>query len=237
MIWSHTSMQNNDEDSITKQWRGSLRLFAHIHIYILTYTHIHILTYIYIHTHTYRYIYTYTYILHAMYSNRLFWAPVNCAARNPTAKSRGSREPRDQTCMLIVSPRNLTGNSAELLSWCPSNLRAIGKNLKLESRSPGTPQNPAVGQPVRPAEKRPRRTSCGDVNMTWRQKYHVTSAVHNVTSFASLSQWVCRSASQPGRNRPDACSIEPTPVRHRSATAGPQDSGTGMHVLHDYSNM
>ena len=46
IIWSHTSMQNNDEDPITKQWRGSLRLFAHIYIYIYihTYTHIHILT-------------------------------------------------------------------------------------------------------------------------------------------------------------------------------------------------
>ena len=138
-------MQNNDEDPITKPWRGSLRLFAYIHIYI--YIHTYTYTHIYIHIHIH--IHTYTYILHAMYSNRLFWAPVNCAASNPTAKSRGSREPRDQTCMLIVSPRNPTGNSAELLQlllWCPSNLRAIGKNLKLESRSPGTPQNPAGGQ-------------------------------------------------------------------------------------------
>ena len=91
-----------------------------------------------------------------MYSNRLFWAPVNCAARNPTAKSRGSRELRDQACMLIVSPRKLTGNSAELLPWCPSNLRAIGKNLKLESRSPRTPQNPAGGQP--PAQQKKAQT-------------------------------------------------------------------------------
>ena len=144
-------MQNNDEDPITIQWRGSLRLFAHTHTYIYIYihTHIYIYSHIYTYTHTYIYIYIYiyTYVLHAMYSNRLFWAPVNCAARNPTAKSRGSLEPRDQTCMLIVSPRNLTGNSAELLPWCPSNLRAIGKNLQLESRSPGTPQNPAGGQP------------------------------------------------------------------------------------------
>ena len=113
IIWSHTSMQNNNEGPITKLWRGSLWLCAYIHIY--TYTNIHILTYIHI------------YILHAMYSNRLFWAPANCTARNPTAKSRGSREPRDQACMLIVSPRNLTDNPAELLLWCPSNLRATGK--------------------------------------------------------------------------------------------------------------
>ena len=136
-------------------------IYTYIYIYIHTYSHVH--TYIYIYIYIYIYTYTYTYILHAMYSNSLFWAPVNCSARNPTAKSRGSREPRDQTCMLIVSPRNLTGNSAELLPWCPSNLRAIGNNLKLESRSPGTPQNPAGGDNRPPSRKRPRRTSCGDV--------------------------------------------------------------------------
>ena len=68
--------------------------------------------------------------------------------------------------------------------------------------------------------------------MKWRQKYHVTSAVHNVPSFASISQWTCRSTSQPGRNRPDACSIGPSQFRHRSATAGPQDSCIGIRVLH-----
>ena len=123
----------------------------YLHIYIYIYIHTHI--YIYSHIHTY--IYIYIYILNAIYSNRLFWAPVYCAARNPTAKSRGPREPRDQACMLIVSPRNLTGNSAELLPWCPSNLRATGKNLKLEFRSPGTPQNPAGGQPPAQQKKGP----------------------------------------------------------------------------------
>ena len=80
IIWSHTSMQkNNDAGPITKLWRGSLRLFAYIHIY--TYTH----------THTHTHIYIYIYILHAMYSNRLFWAPVNCAARvNPQQLIWGS---------------------------------------------------------------------------------------------------------------------------------------------------
>ena len=52
--------------------------------------------------------------------------------------------------------------------------------------------------------------------MKWRQKYHVTSAVHNIPSFASISQWACRSSSQPGRNRPEACSIGP--VRHGRST-------------------
>ena len=113
---------------------------TYIHIHIHTYTYI-----IYIHIYTYKHIY----ISHAMYSNRLFRAPVSCAARNPTAKSRGSPEPRDQAyqaCMLIVSPRSLTGNSTELLllPWCLSNLRAIGKNLKLEFRSPRTPESGEV---------------------------------------------------------------------------------------------
>ena len=56
IIWSHTSMQNNDEDPITRQWRGSLRLFAYIHIYIYLHTHIYIYSHIYIHIHIYIYI-------------------------------------------------------------------------------------------------------------------------------------------------------------------------------------
>ena len=52
-----------------------------------------------------------------------------------------------------------------------------------------------------------------------------------VPSFVSISQWACRSTSQPGRNWPEACSIGRTPVQHRSATAGPQDSCTGMHTI------
>ena len=122
-------------------------IYSYIYIHTYTYTHIYIHIHIYIHT--------YTYILHAMYSNRLFWAPVNCAARNPTAKSRGSREPRDQTCMLIVSPRNLTGNSAELLPWCPSNLRAIGKKSKARISQPRDPTKSRGRTTVRPAEKGP----------------------------------------------------------------------------------
>ena len=124
------------------------RVIEIICIYIYIITHIHILTY------TYIYIYIYTYILHAMYSNRLFWAPVNCAARNPTAKSRGSREPRDQACMLIVSPRNLTGNSAELLPWCPSNLRDWKKS-KARISQPRDPTKSRGGTTARTAEKDP----------------------------------------------------------------------------------
>ena len=52
----------------------------------------------------------------------------------------------DQMRILIVSPRNLTGISTELLQLCLSNFRAIGKKLKPEFRSPGTPQNSTGGQ-------------------------------------------------------------------------------------------
>ena len=124
-------------------------------ICIYTYIYIHKYTYTHIYIYIYMYIYIYTYILHAMYSNRLFWAPVNCAARNPTAKSWGSREPRDQTCMLIVSPRNLTGHSTELLPWCPSNLRAIGKKSKARISQPRDPTKSRGRTTVRPAEKGP----------------------------------------------------------------------------------
>ena len=124
-----------------------------------------------------------------MYYNRLFRAPVSCAARNPTAKSRRSREPRDQACMLIVSPQNLTGNSAELLPWCLSNLRA-----------PRDPTKSCGGTTARPAEKDPdvlRVEMSAKANLPLaqtppptssdaRQKYHVTSAVHNIPSFASM---------------------------------------------------
>ena len=68
--------------------------------------------------------------------------------------------------------------------------------------------------------------------MKWCQKYHVTNAVHNIPSFASISQWACRRTSQPGRNQPNACSIGATTVRHRSAMAGPQDSCTGFLYWH-----
>ena len=54
--------------------------------------------------------------------------------------------------------------------------------------------------------------------MKWRQKYHVTSAIYNISSFASISQWACRSTPQPGQNRPDACSIGPTSARHGRST-------------------
>ena len=142
-------MQNNDEDPITIQWRGSLRLFAHTHIYIHTYTHIHILTYIYIYT----YIYTYTYVLHAMYSNRLFWAPVNCAARNPTAKSRGSREPRDQTCILIVSKSDRQlGRAAAVM---PVQSQSDWKKSKTRISQPRDPTKSRGRTTVRPAEKGP----------------------------------------------------------------------------------
>ena len=134
VIWSHTSTQNNDESPITKWWRGSLRFYIYIYIYIHTHTHIH---------------------TYAMYSNRLFRAPASCAARNPTAKSRGSREQRDQACMLIVSPRNLTGNSAELLPWCLSNLRAIGKKSKARISQPRDPKKSRGGTTARPAEEDP----------------------------------------------------------------------------------
>ena len=58
------------------------------------------------------------------------------------------------TSMLIVSPRNLTGNSAELLPWCPSNLRAMGKILSstLAARNPTKSRE---GTTARPAEKGP----------------------------------------------------------------------------------
>ena len=54
--------------------------------------------------------------------------------------------------------------------------------------------------------------------MKWLQKYHVTSAIYNISSFASISQWACRSTPQPGQNRPDACSIGPTSARHGRST-------------------
>ena len=90
-----------------------------------------------------------------MYSNRLFRAPVICAARDPTAKSRGSREPRDQACMLIVSPRNLTGNSAELLPRYLSNLRAIGRKSKVPISQSRDPTKSRGGTTARPAEEGP----------------------------------------------------------------------------------
>ena len=62
IIWSHTSMQNNEEDPITIQWRGSLRLFAHAHTHTHTHTHIYIYIYIYIYTYTHIHILTYIYI-------------------------------------------------------------------------------------------------------------------------------------------------------------------------------
>ena len=120
----------------------------YIYIYICVYicTHIHIQLHIHIHI----------YILYAMYSNRLFRAPVICAARDPTAKSRGSREPRDQACMLIVSPRNLTGNSAELLPRYLSNLRAIGRKSKVPISQPRDPTKSRGGQP--PAQQKKAQT-------------------------------------------------------------------------------
>ena len=149
--------------------------------------------------------------------------------------------------MLIVSPRNLTGNSAELLPWCLSNLRAIGKKSKARISQPRDPTKSRGGTNTRTAEKGLTyfvwrcllRLISTDtiINMKWHQKHHVTSAVYNIPSFASISQWACRITSQPGRNWPDASSIKPTPARHRSTTAGPQDSCTGMRVLHYYSNI
>ena len=72
------------------------------------------------------YLYNYIYVLHAMYSNRLFRAPVSCAARNPTAESRGSREPRDPLCVLIVLPRNLKATRQS----CCHNACPIAEPLK-----------------------------------------------------------------------------------------------------------
>ena len=113
-------------------------------------------------SHTSIHTYKYTYILHAMYSNILMRTPVSCAARNPTAKSRGSREPRDQACMLIVFPRNRTDNSAEMLPRCLFNLRAIGKKCNARLSQPRDSTTSLGGQPP-DQQKKAKRTSCGDV--------------------------------------------------------------------------
>ena len=138
---TRVQLRNNDEG----HW-------DYLHIYIYVYIHIYTHTHIYV----YIYIYIYIYIVHAMYFNRLFRVPVSWAASNPTAKYRGSREPRDQACILIVSPRNLTGNSTELLPWCLSNLRTIGKKSKARISQPRDPTKSRGGHS--PAQQKKAQT-------------------------------------------------------------------------------
>ena len=87
--------------------------------------------------------------------------PSAVRQETPPPNPGESQEPRDQAYMLrvarsgvYVSPRNLTGNSAELLSQCLSNLDC--KNLKPEFRVPKPhkiPREdnrpPSIGRPTK----------------------------------------------------------------------------------------
>ena len=107
IIWSHTSMQNNDDDPITKQWRGSLRLFAYIHIYIYIYiyTHIYIYSHIYTYTHIYIFIYIYIYIyiyihihIHIYYMQCIpidYFGPLSTARQETPPPNPGDPESRE----------------------------------------------------------------------------------------------------------------------------------------------
>ena len=85
--------------------------------------------------------------LHAMYSSRLFRAPISCATGNPTAQFRGvTRAASSGACVDRVAPqfdRQLGTTAVAMLVQSQSDW----KNLKPEFRGPDTPQNPAGGQP------------------------------------------------------------------------------------------
>ena len=175
-----------------------------------------------------------------MYSNRLFRAPVSCATRNPTAKSRGSREPRDQACMLIVSPRNLTGNSAELLPRLPVQSQSDGKKSKARISQPRDPTKSRGGTTARPVEEgpdvlrvempaktnlplaqTPPQTWSDARNTMWPMQFTI---FHHLLPYPNVS----------GR----------AAAHHNRAGIGPmlvasdrRRPGTGMRVLHDYSNI
>ena len=113
-------MQNNEEGPITEWW-GSLILFIYIYILYMQWIPVDYLG-----------------------------APSAAHQETPSPNLGESREVRDQVCMLIVSPQNLTCNSAELLSQY---LPIPGKNLKPEYHGPDTLQNPMGGQPLHPAKE------------------------------------------------------------------------------------
>ena len=98
-------MQNNDEDPITKQWRGSLRLFAYIYLYIYIHTHVHIHIYIYTYTYTHIYIHIHTYIyiliyihVHIYYMQCIpidYFGPLSTARQEIPPPNPGDPESRE----------------------------------------------------------------------------------------------------------------------------------------------
>ena len=130
------ALQNNDEGPITKLWRGSLRLFAYIHIY--TYTHIHILTYTYIYM---RYIY-YMQCIPIDY-----FGPLSIAWQETPPPNPGGPESHEirRVCW-SYHPKIWQATRQS----CCRDVHPISERLeksKAGISQPRTPQNPAGGQP------------------------------------------------------------------------------------------